>query len=145
MFFSDVNETPQILCETPFYASPSFSRGSIVGQLQSYDPDNERYHISKRRNPSGPFDKRKQLLIYSFLNENIIWPFHMTLTGIIYWKMVGCDSTLLSQYTDILLNIQPCQVQSIAWHTVAYHRIRQHTISYHTMPCTPYQNIQYYS
>ncbi|CAB4023992.1 protocadherin Fat 4-like, partial [Paramuricea clavata] len=82
----DVNEAPQILCNTSFLALPSFSRGSILGQIQHYDPDNERYHISKKQNPNGPFEIRKQLLSYRFENENIAWRFDVTQNGIIYLK-----------------------------------------------------------
>ena len=126
MFISDVNETPQILCDTPFYASPSFSRGSVVGQLQNYDPDNEQYHMSRRQNPRGPFEKRKQLLIYSFDKENITWPFHMTQTGNIYWKMVGCDSKL-NEFIDIYVYF------TLPGYIIPYHTI-PYTISYQTIP-----------
>ena len=141
MFILDVNETPQILCDTPFYALPSFSRGSVVGQLQNYDPDNEQYHMSRRRNPRGPFEKRKQLLIYSFDNENITWPFHMTQTGIIYWKMVGCDSTSLNQFIDISVYL------TLPYHTIPYYAIPSHTIPYHTIPyhTIPYHTIPYHT
>ena len=86
---SDVNETPQILCKSPFYASTSFSRGSVLGRIQNYDPDNELYYSSKKRNPKGPFEIQKQVLNYRFENENISWPFDVTLNGIIYLEKVG--------------------------------------------------------
>ncbi len=86
-----MNETPVILCDSSnsFYASPSFSRGSVLGQIRHYDPDNENYHKSKIQNPNGPFEIRKQVVNYRFPDDNISWPFDVTLSGIIYLEKVA--------------------------------------------------------
>ena len=99
--------------------------------------------MSRRQNPRGPFEKRKQLLIYSFDKENITWPFHMTQTGNIYWKMVGCDSKL-NEFIDMYVYF------TLPGYIIPYHTILCHTIPYHTMPyhlhhTTSYHTIPYLS
>ncbi|XP_046847458.1 cadherin-23-like [Xenia sp. Carnegie-2017] len=45
----DTNEYPMIQCDTPFIVLSSFSPGSAIGLVTSYDPDNERFISPKRK------------------------------------------------------------------------------------------------
>ena len=87
--FLDVNERPVVLCNSSFYISTTSSSGSVVGQVEGYDPDNEKYHKSKISNPNGPFDSLKQELNYRFEPENNSWAFDITLNGVIYLEGVS--------------------------------------------------------
>jgi hypothetical protein len=44
--------------------------------------------MSKKQNPKGPFEIRKQRLNIRFENENISWPFYFTQNEIIHLKKV---------------------------------------------------------
>ncbi|XP_046847645.1 protein dachsous-like isoform X2 [Xenia sp. Carnegie-2017] len=81
----DINEYPKIHCDAPFIVWPSFSSGSAIGLVTSYDPDNERFYKSQRENKDGSTEVQKQLLQYSLGMKNATsWPFDISNDGILY-------------------------------------------------------------
>ncbi|XP_046847649.1 uncharacterized protein LOC124441247 isoform X2 [Xenia sp. Carnegie-2017] len=81
----DINEYPVIHCDTPFIVWPSFSPGSSIGLVTSYDPDNERFYKSQRENNDNATEIQKQLLQYSLRTKNVTsWPFDITNDGMLY-------------------------------------------------------------
>lgn len=74
--FSDVNESPSGLCDTPIVLGIRTSVGAVIADLNGRDPDNENA-INDDPSNKTVFIKLKQGLSYSLNSEQNSWPFRI--------------------------------------------------------------------